>query len=183
MRLPTFSSFVRAVAIAATGLLLLQSSPSEACTNLVVTPGASADGSAMLAYNTDDSELFGFLFHYPAHHYNGGEPIPPRQIYAWETGEYLGEIPDVAHTHNVIGNCNDAGLCVGETTFGGIDILQNPHKDSRIDYGSLIWITLQRASTAREAIDTMTSLMEQYGYASKWVSRSYLFFVGSLYDY
>lgn len=162
------------VSISATvTLLLLQSLSADACTNLVVTPGASADGSAMLAYNTDDSELFGFLFHYPAHHYEKGEHIPPRQIYAWETGEYLGEIPDVPHTRNVIGNCNDVGLCIGETTFGGIDILQNPHKDSSIDYGSLIWIELQRSATAREAIHTMTSLMEQYGYASMWASRSY----------
>lgn len=158
-------------------LLVSAATIGECCTNLIVTPGASADGSAMLAYNTDDTELFGFLFHYPAHSYTHNNDTkslsstsapPPRKIYEWETGIYLGTISDVVETHNVIGNCNDAGLCIGETTFGGINILQNPHPDSIIDYGSLIWIALQRSATAREAIDTMTRLMGKYGYASKW---------------
>lgn len=140
----------------------------NACTNLIVTPGASADKSAMIAYNADSGSLYGQLYHYPA-------ATPPkgsmRSIYDWDSGEYHGQIPEASTTYNVVGNTNEYGLVIGETTFGGLSSLQS-QKGAKIDYGSLIWITLQRAKCAREAIELMDSLMQEYGYASEGESFS-----------
>ena len=94
-----------------------------------------------------------------------------RQVYDWDSGKYLGEIPEVAHTYNVVGNMNEFGLSIGETTYGGVTALQQ-QDGALIDYGSLIWITLQRAKTAREAIEVASSLMAEYGYASEGESFS-----------
>jgi len=117
----------------------------------------------MIAYNADSSTLLGLLYHYPAS--SGNHPDKKRLVYCWDTGAYLGSIPEAASTFNVVGNTNSEGLTIAETTFGGIRALASQN-DAILDYGSLIYITLQRATTAREAIHTMTSLMDTYGYAS-----------------
>mmetsp|Transcript_746 Transcript_746/g.1665 ORF Transcript_746/g.1665 Transcript_746/m.1665 type:complete len:585 (-) Transcript_746:94-1848(-) len=141
-----------------------------ACSNILVTPGASEDGSAIIAYNADSTRLFGSLYHHPATQNNtvGEEML---KIYEWETGKYLGEIPQVEETYNVVGNGNEYGLVIGETTFDGVRILAE-QPGAIIDYGSMIYLTLQRAKTAREAIETMSNLMDTYGYASKGESMS-----------
>lgn len=135
--------------------------PTQACTNFLITPGASVDGSSMISYAADSHVLFGELYHYPAADYPEGAM---REIYDWDSGRYLGRIPEVPHTYNVVGNMNEWQLAIGETTFGGLPNLGNP--EGMIDYGSLIYITLQRAKTAREAIKTMAELVAEYGYFS-----------------
>ncbi len=169
------------------GLLLLLSSTTtntvtvvNACTNVLITPAASANGNPIIAYNADSGSLQGMLYHYPATNHSSSEPSSSssslmRKVYNWDTGVYLGEIPEVPITYNVVGNTNEHGLVIAETTFGGVDILSNPQymqKHGKLDYGSLIYITLQRAKTATEAIDTMTSLMDTYGYVSEGESFS-----------
>lgn len=139
-----------------------------ACTNLIVSPQASADGSSIVTYNADSGTLYGSLYHYPAANHAAGTM---RDIYEWDTGRYLGQITEAAHTYNVVGNVNEYGVIIGETTFGGVQALQ-AQVNAKIDYGSLIWVTLQRAQTAREAISTMASLMAEYGYASEGESFS-----------
>lgn len=140
----------------------------QACSNIIVSLGASADKSTMVAYNADSGSLFGSLYHYPAADHAPGSV---REVYDWDSGKYLGSIPEVPHTYNVVGNMNEFGLTIGETTFGGIASLQE-QKGAKIDYGSLIWITLQRSKTAREAIQTISDLMATYGYASEGESFS-----------
>ena len=139
-----------------------------ACSNLIVSPGASKDSSSIVAYNADSGTLYGSLYHYPAADH---APGTMRDVYDWDTGRYLGQIEEVAHTYNVVGNLNEYGLIIGETTFGGLSILQE-QDGAIIDYGSLIWITLQRSRTAREAIQTISDLMSKYGYASEGESFS-----------
>eukprot|EP00607_Mallomonas_marina_P007607 CAMPEP_0182419942 /NCGR_PEP_ID=MMETSP1167-20130531/4327_1 /TAXON_ID=2988 /ORGANISM="Mallomonas Sp, Strain CCMP3275" /LENGTH=581 /DNA_ID=CAMNT_0024595177 /DNA_START=97 /DNA_END=1842 /DNA_ORIENTATION=- len=134
----------------------------EGCTNLLVTRGASEDGSNIIAYNADSPLLYGSLYHYPKKDYHLSSM---RKTYDWDSGVYLGEIQEVSHTYNVVGNINEFGLIIGETTFGGLAPLQ--HQDgAKVDYGSLIWLTLQRSKTARDAIKTMNELVTNYGYYS-----------------
>lgn len=155
-------------------LLLLSSVRSiRACTDLLVTPGASADGSAMVAYNADSVVLYGVLYHYPRTHGREGEL---RDIYEWDTGKYMGQIKEVNFTYNVVGNSNEHGLVIGESTFGGVSILDGSKQHKSLgavfDYGSLIYITLQRAKTAVEAIRTIDTLLNEYGYVSEGESFS-----------
>ena len=133
----------------------------DACTNMIVGKGASADGSVMVSYNADSFGMFGNLYHWRAGAHAAGEM---RQVYNWDSGKYMGEIPEAAYTYNVIGNMNEKQLCITETTFGG----RREARDANavIDYGSLIYITLQRATSAREAISIMNDLVTKYGYAS-----------------
>lgn len=144
------------------GMVLLLARQAEACTNFIVGKKASADGSVFVTYSADDYGSFGFLCHYPAARHKAGET---RSVYNWETNNYIGEIEEVPETYNVVGNMNEHQLTVTETTYGGRPEL----KDSTglLDYGSLIYITLQRAKTAREAIGVLTGLIERYGYASE----------------
>mmetsp|Transcript_3820 Transcript_3820/g.5639 ORF Transcript_3820/g.5639 Transcript_3820/m.5639 type:complete len:640 (-) Transcript_3820:59-1978(-) len=154
-------------------LLLLSCFPAitNGCTNILVTPGASAKSEPMLAYAADSANLMGYLYHYPSIESSSSEKT--RKVYGWDSGEYLGSIPEYnGRTYNVVGNANEAGLVIGETTFGGIEKLTTPREDAIIDYGSLIYITLQRSATAREAIQTMIDLTDQYGYASEGESFS-----------
>lgn len=139
----------------------------NACTNFLVTKGASADGSTMISYSADSYWLYGALYHYPAAKYPKGAKL---QVNEWDTGKYLGEIDQVEETYNVVGNMNEWQLSIGETTFGGREELVD--STAIIDYGSLIYITLQRAKTAREAIYTMVTLVNQYGYCSEGESFS-----------
>ena len=133
----------------------------SACTNLIVGKKASVDGSVLVSYNADDYGIFGHLCHYPAGTHKKGEM---RKIFDWDTGEYHGEIPEAPVTYNVIGNINEFQLSIGETTYGGREEMIDT--TGILDYGSLIYVTLQRAKTAREAISVMTSLVEKYGYCS-----------------
>ena len=139
----------------------------NACTNFLITKGASTDGSCMISYAADSHVLYGELYHYPAADHAPGEM---RDIYDWDGGAYLGQIPEVAHTYNVVGNMNEWQVAIGETTYGGIESLWGGQ--GIIDYGSLIYIALQRSKTAREAIWWMTKLVTDYGYVSEGESFS-----------
>ncbi len=147
----------------AAGLLAAES---YACTSLIATKGATADGSSMITYAADSHTLYGELYHQSAADHPKGAM---RKIYDWDTGIYRGEIPEVAHTFSTIGNMNEHGLTIAESTWGGRPELEG---SGLIDYGSLIYITLQRARTAREAIKVMTELVDKYGYASEGESFS-----------
>ena len=133
-----------------------------ACTNFIVGKKASTDGSVICTYNADDYGMFQNLCHFPAARHAKGTM---REIYDWDTNEYHGKIAEAEETYNVIGNINEWQLTIGETTFGGREEMVDT--TGILDYGSLIYITLQRAKTAREAISIMTSLVEQYGYNSE----------------
>ena len=131
-----------------------------ACTNFLVGKDASADGSTMITYAADSYALYGFLHHSPAADYAEGAV---REVKDWDTGKPLCVIPQMAHTYNVVGNMNEHQLTIGETTWGGREELET---GEGIDYGSLIYIALERCKTAREAIKCMTDLVAEYGYAS-----------------
>ena len=134
---------------------------SWACTNLLVGKAASVDGSTMVTYSADSYSLYGELYHWAAATYPANAWLDVRE---WDTNKYLGKIPQVKQTYNVIGNMNEHQLCIGETTYGGRPELVD--STGIMDYGSLIYITLQRAKTAREAIQIMTGLVADYGYCS-----------------
>ncbi len=140
-----------------------------ACTNFIVTRGASTDGSVMVSYSADSHQLYGALYKYnaPRKTYKPGTMMP---VYEWDTGRYLGDIPQAAQTYSTIGNMNEYQLMIGESTFGGRPELEDPN--GKIDYGSLIYITLQRAKTAREAIDVIVALANEHGYVSSGESFS-----------
>ena len=131
-----------------------------ACTNFLVGKDASADGSTMITYAADSYALYGFLHYVPATDHPADAV---REVKDWDTGKPLCTIPQVAHTYNVVGNMNEHQLTIGETTFGGRPELEI---GEGIDYGSLIYIALERCKTAREAIKCMTDLVAEYGYAS-----------------
>ncbi len=143
-------------------LLAAMVTNSPACTNLIVGKAASADGSVIVSYSADSFGMFGHLYHSPAATHSQGEML---DIYDWDTAQYLGQIKQVPKTYNVIGNINEFQVTIGETTFGGRPELAD--STGIIDYGSLIYIALQRASTAREAIQVMTDLVKEYGYHSE----------------
>ena len=153
------SKQIKTFALAA--IMLASAMEASACTNLIVGKKASVDGSVLVSYNADDYGMFGHLCHYPAGTHQKGEM---RKIFDWDTGEYHGEIPEAPVTYNVIGNINEFQLSIGETTYGGREEMVDT--TGILDYGSLIYVTLQRAKTAREAISVMTSLVEKYGYCS-----------------
>lgn len=131
------------------------------CTSLIAGKKATADGSVLVTYAADSHTLYGELYHTPAADHAPGSM---RKVYEWDTGKYLGEIPQVAHTYSTVGNTNEHGLTIAESTWGGRPELNDT--TGIIDYGSLIYITLERAKTAREALDVMTSLVKDYGYHS-----------------
>ena len=141
---------------------LLPVATAFACTNFIVGKQASADGSVFVSYNADSYGAFMPLYHYPAAKHQPGDM---RKVYEWDTNKYLGEIAEAPETWNVIGNTNEWQVTIGETTFGGREEMVD--STGIIDYGSLIYITLQRAKTAREALQIMTTLVEQYGYCSE----------------
>ena len=154
------SKQIKTIALAA--IMSASAIESSACTNLIVGKKASVDGSVLVSYNADDYGMFGHLCHYPAGTHKKGEM---RKIFDWDTGEYHGEIPEAPVTYNVIGNINEFQLSICETTYGGREEMVDT--TGILDYGSLIYVTLQRAKTAREAISVMTSLVEKYGYCSE----------------
>jgi dipeptidase len=139
----------------------------NACSNFLVTKGATVDGSCMISYSADSHTLFGELYYWPAATYPAGSML---DVYEWDTGKFLGKIKQAAQTYNVVGNMNEHQVAIGETTFGGREELMDTA--AIMDYGSLIYIALQRSKTAREAIQVITSLMAEYGYASSGESFS-----------
>lgn len=139
----------------------------SACTNFIITKGASSMGSCMVTYAADSHTLYGELYYLAAADHTPGSF---RDVIEWDTGERLGQIPEVAHTYSVVGNMNEHQLVIGETTYGGrAELWKTP---GMIDYGSLIYITLQRAKNAREAIKVMSELLDAYGYHSEGESFS-----------
>ncbi|MBR6814414.1 MAG: C69 family dipeptidase [Alistipes sp.] len=137
-----------------------------ACTNFIITKGASTDGSILVSYAADSHQLYGCLYKY-----NPLKKMPKMMpVTEWDTGKYMGDIPTVATTYSTVGNMNEHSLIITETTFGGREELYDPK--GIMDYGSLIYITLQRAKTAREAIQTIVDLANTYGYASSGESFS-----------
>lgn len=149
------------MALCTTLLLFIWNIALEACTNVIVTKGASKDGSCMVTYAADSHQLYGELYFHAAKDWAKGSML---DINEWDTGRYLGQISQVAHTYQTVGNMNEHQLIISETTFGGREELPNPK--GGMDYGSLIYITLQRAKTAREAIKIMDELMQIYGFPS-----------------
>jgi dipeptidase len=147
--------------------LIFGSNVAQACTNYLVTKKASKDGSTMISYAADSHLLYGELYHWPAGEWPAGTMM---DVVEWDTGKWLGQIEQVRETYNVIGNMNEWQLAIGETTYGGRSDLRS--KTALIDYGSLIYITLQRAKTAREAIQIMHELVTEYGYYSSGESFS-----------
>lgn len=156
----TILSTIAALAVA------LAAPEASACTSLIAAPGATADGSSIITYAADSHTLYGELYRQPAADHAAGTMRP---VVEWDTGKLLGEIPEAPHTYATIGNMNEHGLTIAESTWGGRPELEG---SGIIDYGSLIYITLQRAKTAREAIDVMTGLVRDYGYASSGESFS-----------
>lgn len=137
-------------------------SEAEACSNFIVGKKASVDGSVMCSYSADDYGMFQYLCHYPAAKHAKGEM---RKIYDWDTNKYHGEIPEAAQTYSVIGNINEWQVTIGETTYGGREEMVD--STGIMDYGSLIYVALQRSKSAREAIKVMTTLANTYGYNSE----------------
>lgn len=148
--------------------LLIHQQDSNACTNFLITKGASVDGSTMITYAADSHTLYGELYFQAAMDYPAGAM---RKIYEWDTGKFLGEIAQPSHTLSVIGNMNEFQVSIGETTFGGRAELGS-QPGAIMDYGSLIYVALQRAKTAREAIEVMTGLVAEFGYYSSGESFS-----------
>lgn len=138
----------------------------DACTSLIAGKNATADNSVFITYAADSHTLYGELYRQEAADHKKGAM---RQVIDWDSSKPLGEIPEVKHTYSTIGNMNEHGLAISESTWGGREELAGT---GTIDYGSLIYITLQRAKTAREAIDVMTNLVKDYGYASEGESFS-----------
>ncbi|MBR4338199.1 MAG: C69 family dipeptidase [Bacteroidaceae bacterium] len=141
---------------------LLAVSAGFACTNFIVGKAASADGSVIVSYSADSYGMYGYLAHFPAAVHPQGAM---RDVYEWDTNKYLGQIPEAPVTYNVVGNMNEWQVTIGETTNGGRE--ECWHGPGVIDYGSLIYITLQRARTAREAVEIMGALVKEYGYVSE----------------
>ena len=141
--------------------LLLSGVEALACTGLLVGKKASIDGSVMISYAADSHGLYGEMYHWPAATWPKGATL---DVVEWDTGKPLGTIAQVEQTYNVVGNMNEHQLAITESTFGGRRELRDTA--GIMDYGSLIYITLQRAKTAREAIKVMTDLVAEYGYYS-----------------
>ena len=143
-------------------VFLIPALEGNTCTNVIITKGASKDGSTLVTYAADSHYLFGELYYHPAADWKAGSML---QVYDWDSGKYLGDIDQVSHTFQTVGNMNEKQVIITETTWGGREELMD--RRGRIDYGSLIYIALQRASTAREAISVIVDLANEYGYASE----------------
>lgn len=149
------------------GICLVSSVQALPCTSLIAGKNATADGSVLVTYAADSHTLYGELYHTPAATH---EPGAMRKIYEWDTGKYLGEIPQPRQTYSTVGNMNEHGVTISESTWGGRPELADT--TGIMDYGSLIYVTLERAKTAREALKIMTDLVKEYGYHSSGESFS-----------
>ena len=155
------------IILAVLAALTLSSIDSKACSNVLVTKGASADGSNIISYAADSHLLYGELYFRKAGTWKPGDM---RRIDEWDTGKHLGYIPEIANTYQRVGNMNEHQLIIGETTYGGRPELEDPK--GIMDYGSLIYVALERAKTAREAIKVVVDLANTYGYYSSGESFS-----------
>lgn len=158
---------IRVIALGLALALLAATGEGYACTNFLITKGATKDGSTMITYAADSHVLYGELYYWPAMKYKQGTML---DVWEWDTGKYMGQIEQALVTYSVVGNINQHQVAIGETTYGGREELVNP--EAIIDYGSLIYLSLQRSKTAREAIYNMITLTEKYGYASEGESFS-----------
>lgn len=149
------------VALAVGAIATIGATTAEACSDLIVAKGASTDGSIFVSYAADSHTLYGELYHWPAATWAAGSML---DVTEWDSGIYTGQIAQIGQTYNVIGNINEKQVAITESTWGGCEACQGT--EGLMDYGSLIYITLQRAATAREAIDIMTGLVDKYGYKS-----------------
>jgi len=147
---------------------VIQVNQVSGCTNFLITKGATVAGTPMISYAADSHTLYGELYYWAAADYKPGTLA---DVVEWDTGKFMGKIPQVAHTWQVVGNMNEHQLAIGETTYGGRKELAS-QTGAIMDYGSLIYMTLQRAKSAREAITVMTDLVREYGYASSGESFS-----------
>ncbi|MDE6037527.1 MAG: C69 family dipeptidase, partial [Duncaniella sp.] len=149
------------------GVAMLLPAAAYPCTSLIAGKNATTDGSVLVTYAADSHTLYGELYHNP-----GGthEPGEMRKIFEWDSGKYLGEIPQVARTYTTVGNMNELGVTIAESTWGGRPELEDT--TGIMDYGSLIYVTLERAANAREALKIMTDLVAEYGYHSSGESFS-----------
>ncbi len=163
----TFKTLSRTRSFTAAALIIGVAAPVLACTSLLVGKNASTDGSTIITYAADSHVLYGELYHQPAADHPKGAK---REIREWDTNKHLGYIPEVEHTYSVTGNMNEKQLAISESTWGGRPELVDT--TGIMDYGSLIYVTLQRAKTAREAIKIMTDLVQTHGYASSGESFS-----------
>lgn len=159
---------IKSLFISALVVLVAFSQQAMACTNYLITKGASTDGSTMISYSADSHVLYGELYHWPAQQWPAGTMM---DIYEWDTGKKLGQIPQLERTYNVVGNSNEYQVSIAETTWGGRKEL-GKQDGAIMDYGSLIYVALQRSKTAREAMKNMTDLVAEYGYASSGESFS-----------
>ncbi len=150
------------ISVAIFALALLTPDLARPCTSFLVSKGASKDGSTMITYSADSHELYGELYYRPAGIHRKGTQMA---IHEWDTGKFLGKIPQAPRTYAVVGNMNEYQVAISETTYGGRKELHDPK--GGLDYGSLIYLALQRSKNAREAITTMTSLADEYGYCSE----------------
>ena len=157
----------KALLLSALTIFGISSIDSQACTNVLVTKGASTDGSNMISYAADSHQLYGELYYTPAAVWQSGDM---RIINEWDTGKYLGKIPQISRTYQTVGNMNEHQLIIAETTYGGRPELEDPN--GVMDYGSLIYVALERAKTAREAIKVIVELANTYGYYSSGESFS-----------
>ena len=167
-RLPSSTSSARLAVLAAIATMAaLPSRNADACTSIIVGKKASSDGSTMVTYAADSHELYGAL-----HASSGGtfQPGSVRPVYDWDSGAFVGSIPQARNTYSVTGNMNEHQLVIAESTFGGRPSLVDP--EGGLDYGSLIYVTLERAKTAREAIETIGELVKTHGYRSSGESFS-----------
>ncbi len=160
-------SLVRYVSVAAAVLASSLAQPLAGCTNILVTKGASKDGSTIISYAADSHTLYGFLCFKAGGRHLAGELL---DIVDWDSGKFLGRIKEAPVTYSRVGNMNEFQVSIGETTFGGRQELQEPA--GIVDYGSLMYIALERSRTAREAIQVMGELVAEYGYASEGESIS-----------
>ena len=154
-----FNNLIKSLFVVA--VLLFVSKPAYTCTNVLVSGGASADGSVMISYLADAGGFMDPLYFYPGGEYNPGDSV---DIICWHYDDLLGRIPQVPETYRVIGNMNEHQVAIGETTFTGREELHGGN--GFIDYGAMMYIALQRSKTAREAIEVMTGLVEEHGYKS-----------------
>jgi dipeptidase len=153
---------MRKILVLALALTAVSLGRADACTNVIITKGASTDGSCMVSYAADSHMLYGELYFHPAADWKPGSMLA---ITDWDSYKPLGSIAQVAHTYQTMGNMNEHQLIIGETTWGGRE--EQADTNGVMDYGSLIYIGLQRARTAREAIDVIVSLANEYGYPSE----------------
>jgi dipeptidase len=166
-RLKTLTTLRRPLAFTALAAALAAPAPAAACTSILVAKGATQDGSTFVTYSADSHELYGELYLTPAASH---APDAHRDVIEWDTGKRLGSIPQPSATHHVVGNMNEHQVAIAESTFGGREELVDPR--GGLDYGTLIYVALERARTAREAMDVMTSLVAEHGYASSGESFS-----------